>query len=333
MKEQDNVKEEVATIYDYLTDDEPDPYAGVTEWTQIRVSHKLTILGEVTAIMSMVCNNLQIEDYSDIDLKTCYGDLIDESILNADKTRGAVSIYLPAEGGVADSLSFLQERFKEEGLEVEIEVNGLSENDWANSWKQYYKTLKIGNRIVIVPAWETYEPKDDEIVVRMDPGMAFGTGTHETTRLVIELLEDYTEKGCRMLDVGTGSGILAICASKLGAKSCNAYDIDPMAVRVANENIRDSGQTNIVCEVSDLLKQVDLSEGPYDLICANIVADIIIRMTPDVGRYLADDGVLLASGIIAERADDVIACFEKNGFTIKEKRIDNGWCALAVRKA
>ena len=185
---------------------------------------------------------------------------------------------------------------------------------------------------MIVPAWEKYEPADGEITVRMDPGMAFGTGTHETTRLVIELLEDYTVPGCRMLDVGTGSGILAICASKLGARSCNAYDIDPMAVRVANENIRDSGQTNIVCEVSDLLRQVDLSDGPYDLVCANIVADIIIRMTPDVGAYLKDDGVLLASGIISERAADVIETFEKYGFTIAEKREENGWCALAVRK-
>ena len=235
------MEEKIPTIYDYLTEPDDDPYAGVTEWTQIRVKIPLTILNEVTAIMSMVCNNLQIEDYSDIDLKTCYGDLIDESILNADKTRGAVSLYLPAERGVADSLAFLQERFREEGLDVEIEINGLKEEDWANSWKQYYKTLKIGKRIVIVPAWETYEPKDGEITVRMDPGMAFGTGTHETTRLVIELLEDYTVPGCRMLDVGTGSGILAICASKLGARSCNAYDIDPMAVRVANENIRDSG--------------------------------------------------------------------------------------------
>jgi ribosomal protein L11 methyltransferase len=325
--------EKIPTIYDYLTDPDDDPYAGVTEWTQIRVKLPLTILGEVTAIMSMVCNNLQIEDYSDIDLKTCYGDLIDESILNADKTRGAVSLYLPAERGVADSLAFLQERFKEEHLDVEIEINGLKEEDWANSWKQYYKTLKIGKRIVIVPAWETYQPAEGEITVRMDPGMAFGTGTHETTRLVIELLEDYTLPGCYMLDVGTGSGILAICASKLGAERCNAYDIDPMAVRVANENIRESGQTNVTCEVSDLLKQVDLSGGKYDLICANIVADIIIRMTPDVGAYLKDDGVLLASGIISERAEDVISSFEKHGFRVAEKREENGWCALAVKKA
>ena len=134
-----------------------------------------------------------------------------------------------------------------------------------------------------------------------------------------------------MLDVGCGSGILAICASKLGAGECRAYDIDPMAVRVANENIKDSGLPNITCEVSDLLRQVDKSR-PYDLICANIVADIIIRMTPDVGALMHENTVLLASGIISERSEDVIACFEANGFRIVEKLVDNGWCGLAVMK-
>ena len=135
-----------------------------------------------------------------------------------------------------------------------------------------------------------------------------------------------------MLDVGTGSGILAICASKLGAGVCRAYDIDPMAVRVANENIKDSGLSNITCEVSDLLRQVDRSQK-YDLICANIVADIIIRMTPDVGELMHENTVLLASGIIKERSEDVIECFEKNGFRIVEQAVDNGWCGLAVMKA
>ena len=314
---------------DYVCGD----YGTETEWTQIRVTVKLQELDELTAIMSMVSNNLQIEDYSDIDLKSCYGDLIDESILNADKTIASVSVYLPAERSVSECISFLKERFASSRLtDPKIETVGVNEEDWANSWKAYYKPIKIGSKLVIVPAWEKYEEQEGELIVRMDPGMAFGTGTHETTRLVIQLLESYTKPGCRMLDVGTGSGILAICASKLGAKECRAYDIDPMAVRVANENIKDSGLDNITCEVSDLLRQVDKS-APYDLICANIVADIIIRMTPDVGAYMHENTVLLASGIISERSDDVVACFEKNGFRIVEKLEDNGWCGLAVMKA
>ncbi len=303
-----------------------------TEWTQLKVTVPLKDLDGLVAVMSMVNNNLMIEDYSDIDLKSCYGDLIDESILNADKTIAAVSVFLPADRPFTDVMSFITERLGSEGIEGKFEVIGLNEEDWANSWKAYYKPLHIGKKMVIVPKWERYEPKDGEIIVTMDPGMAFGTGTHETTRLVIELLEESVTPGMKVLDVGCGSGILAICAAKLGATLCRAYDIDPVAVRVARENIADSGESCVSCDVSDLLKGVDLSDGPYDLICANIVADIIIRMAPDVGRYMKDDAILLASGIITERAEEVIAALEANDLTVARREDDNGWCALVVKK-
>lgn len=313
---------------DYLCGD----YGTVTDWTQIRVTVPLGELDRLTAVMSMLSNNLQIEDYSDIDLKTCYGDLIDEAILNADKTVASVSVYIPAERNLAECISFLRERFREIGLEpIRLETVGVREEDWANSWKAYYKPVRIGRRLVIVPAWERYEAAPDDLVVRMDPGMAFGTGTHESTRLVIGMLERYTKPGCRMLDVGTGSGILAICASRLGAGECYAYDVDPMAVRVARDNIRESGLTNIRCGESDLLRQVDRSR-PYDLICANLVADIILRMIPDLGPLMHRDSVLLASGIICERSREVIDCFEEYGYRVLEQPEENGWCALAVQR-
>ena len=305
----------------------------IKEWTQIKVTVGLESLDTAVAVMSVLDSNLMIEDYSDIDLKTCYGDLIDESILNADKSIASVSLFLPSEQNYGIAVAFIRERLTSDGIEPKIEIVGVNEEDWANSWKKYYSTLHIGKRIVIVPMWEEYTPVGDELVVKMDPGMAFGTGSHETTRLVIELLEKYTKKGVRMLDVGTGSGILAICASKLGAGECKAYDIDPVAVKVANENIVQSGQKNISCEVSDLLRHVDLSKGKYDLVCANIVADIIIRMAPDVGNYMKDDAVLLCSGIIKERADDVISCLSKHSLHVLERLDDNGWCALALSKA
>ena len=313
---------------DYVCED----WGETTQWTQIRVTVKLEQLDALVAVMSMINSNLMIEDYSDIDLKTCYGDLIDESILNADKTVASVSVYLPVERDIREDVEFLREMLAKDGIEGEIKMIGLCEEDWANAWKAYYKPIKIGSKIVIVPAWEKYEAAEGELIVRMDPGMAFGTGTHETTRLVIGLLEKYTTPGVRMLDVGTGSGILAICASKLGAGECKAYDIDPMSVRVARENIKDSGLTNITCDQSDLLRSVDLEGGKYGLVCANIVADIIIRMTPDVHKYIADDGVQLASGIIMERSSDVVECFEAHGFEIVERAEENGWCALAVKR-
>lgn len=304
----------------------------IKDWTQIKVTVPTERLDTAMAVMSVLDSNLMVEDYSDIDLKTCYGDLIDESILNADKTVASVSLFLPADQNYKFAVSFIGERLDSEGIEPKIEVVGVNEEDWANSWKKYYNTLHIGKRIVIVPMWEEYKAKEGELIIKMDPGMAFGTGSHETTRLVIELLEKYTKQGDRMLDVGTGSGILAICASKLGAGECRAYDIDPIAVKVANENIAQSGQKNVTCEVSDLLKQVDLTGGKYDLICANIVADIIIRMTPDISRYMKDDCTLLCSGIIKERAEDVIQKLNEFKLCVVERLDDNGWCALAVRK-
>ena len=300
----------------------------VKEWSQVKVTVALERLDTLTAIMSMIDLNLMIEDFSDIDMKTCYGDLIDESLLNADKTIASVSVFIPAEKSVSDAVAFIKDRAKDE----KIDINGVNEEDWATSWKAYYKPVHIGEKMVIVPMWESYDEKEGEVIVRMDPGMAFGTGTHETTRLVVSLLEKYTKEGCRVLDVGTGSGILAICAAKLGAGECKAYDIDPVAVRVARENIKDNDCDNITCDVSDLLYGVDLSGGEYDLVCANIVADIIIRMCPDIAKYMKDDAILLASGIITERADEVIEAVNANGLSIREKHTDNGWCALVIEK-
>ena len=312
---------------DYVCGD----FGEVNEWLQIKVTVKTERLDELVALMSLIESNLLIEDLSDIDLKTCYGDLIDEKILNADKTHASVSYFVPKDANIADDMAFLRDRLASGGFEeAKTEIIGLYEEDWANSWKEFYKPFKIG-RIVIVPAWENYEARDGEIIVTMDPGMAFGTGTHETTRLIIGLLQKYVKEGMSLLDVGTGSGILAICGAKLGAAPCRAYDIDPMSVRVANENIRESGLCDkITCDQSDLLKQVKNIAGGYDIICANIVADIIIRMTPDVSPFMSEKTVLLASGIISERCDDVVNCFEQNGFKVIEKAEDNGWCALAV---
>ena len=304
------------------------------KWVQIKVTVKTEQLDGLIAIMSMISNGLQIEDYSDIEdriLDGVYGDLIDESVLNADRTIASVSVYVPDDKPMADYTMFIEQRLGAEKIDGRIELISLCEEDWADSWKQYYKPIEIGNRLVVVPMWEKYDAKPEQVIVKMDPGMAFGTGTHETTRLCATLLEKHITKDSKMLDVGCGSGILAICASKLGAKECYAYDIDPVAVKVACENVKDNDCTNIECGVSDLLKGV--KAGKYDVITANIVADIIIRLLPDIAQFMHKDTVLVISGIIDERCEDVYKSIKENRFTITEEIHENGWCAISLQLA
>ena len=298
-------------------------------WTKVTVTGKTKDLDEIVSVMSMLDNGLMIEDYSDFSLNGMYGELVDESILNADRDVVKVSLFVSEERNPIEYKEFLETRLPALGIEAELEMEGMNEDDWAESWKQYYKPVPLG-RVTIVPAWEKYEAKDGEIIIRMDPGMAFGTGTHETTRLVIRLMQDVLVGGEYLLDVGTGSGILSICASKLGARWCNAYDIDPMAVKVARENVAADGCTNINVGVSDLLRGVDLSEGKYDFCVANIVSDIIIRMLPDVKNYIKSGAPLILSGIIGERADEVREAVLSHGFTVEKEIRENDWVGMLV---
>jgi len=302
------------------------------KWTQLRVTCSVERLDQVTAVMSMLDNGLMIEDYSDIEetgFNAVYGELIDDELLNADKTKAAVSLYVPEVKNYNEYVLFIKERFATLDVPYEYELIGIDEEDWANSWKQYYKPVRIGENIVIVPEWEEYNAGDNEIIIRMDPGMAFGTGTHETTRLCVLLLERYLSAGSYVLDVGTGSGILAVTAMKLGAKSVFACDIDPTAIKVARENVILNGFSEITCEVSDLLKNVS---GVYDLISANIVADIIIRMAPDVGKYLKTGGIVITSGIINTQAEEVRSVMESYGFAVIDTVTENDWVAYTFKK-
>ena len=300
-------------------------------WTKLTVTGKTTDLDTICSVMSMIDNGLMIEDYSDFSLNGMYGELVDDTILNADKETVKVSVFVPEERSLAECRAFINDRLLALSIAAEITAEGLKEEDWAENWKQYYKPVKLG-RITIVPAWEDYTAEEGEVIIRMDPGMAFGTGTHETTRLVIRLMqnEDLTDK--KVLDMGTGSGILSIAAAKLGAKSCNAYDIDPVAVKVARENVSDSGFKNIEVGISDLLAGVDLSGGKYDICLANIVADIILRMLPDVDKYVKADGKIILSGIIAPRADEIREALCAHGYKILNEANENDWLAMLVTK-
>lgn len=304
------------------------------KYTEIRVRCNTAQLERVSAVMSMLDPHMMIKDYSDIaeGLNTVYGDLIDEEILTADKSVAEVSIFVPENRSYIDLLAFLRERLAGEEPMPEITLIGVEDEDWANAWRKYYKPVNIGSRLVIVPAWQDYTPKENEIIVRMDPGMAFGTGTHETTRLCAALLESSMPLGARVLDIGTGSGIIAICASKLGASSVDACDIDPDSVRIAAENAAENGVCNIRTFKSDLLGSVTLDGGLYDFVSANIVADVLIRLAPDIGKFMKFGASAAFSGIIADRQNDVLDAMTDAGFSVSDITSENDWRGMLFTK-
>ncbi len=302
------------------------------EWTQLRAECALRDLDTVTAVMSMIDNSLMIEDYSDVDegMNAIYGELLDEEIIKKDRTKAAVSVYISEDRNASEICSLLKERFSALGVSVSLTLSGIKEEDWADCWKKYYKPLHIGEHVVIVPAWEKYDPRPSEVVVKIDPGMAFGTGTHETTSLCAEMIEKYLTPGDRVLDVGTGSGILAVLASKLGASEVDALDIDPNAVKAAGENCAFNRVNNVRCAQSDLIRSAD---GVYDLISANIVADIIIRMSEKTAEHLKNDGILVVSGIIASQASEVCEAFCGKGLVLRDKAEKNDWNVFVFQKS
>lgn len=299
-------------------------------WTKLTVTAKTEDLDAVCGVMCLVDNGLMIEDYSDFSFSDMYGELVDETILHADTDHVKVSLFVPEEKPLPEIYSFIAAGLREAGLDCKIDTENLAEDDWAEGWKKYYKPIHIG-RLSVVPAWERYEAAEGEVVVRMDPGMAFGTGTHETTHLVMTILEQEIKGGERFLDVGCGSGILSICASKLGADFCAAYDIDPVAVAVARDNVESDGAKNIICGVSDLLSGVDKT-APYTFVVANIVADILLRMLPDLADILAPHAKVILSGIIRERAEEMEQALLNLGYKLIRTEYENDWTAILAEK-
>lgn len=245
-----------------------------------------------------------------------------------------VTAYYPENGELQSRLDYI-----EQGLQtIEKRIGPfrfgptlfktISEKDWANQWKQYFHTTHVGRKIVINPSWEPYEPKNGEKVIVLDPGMAFGTGTHATTSMCIQKLEELVQPDTVVFDVGTGSGILAMTAALLGAKDVKAVDIDAKAVEVAKENIAQNHLSDkIQVSQGNLL---DATEGKADLIVANIIATIIIAVLPEVKAKLKEGGKFLASGIIEERLPEVEQAAENMGFQFLDVRRKAGWCAVTM---
>lgn len=281
-----------------------------------------------------------IEDSSDfcefLEGTTTHWDYVDDSLMALKDKESNVKFYLPdnlqgfeAFNQIKASLEGLREINKGIDLgRLAIEVGSVNEEDWSTAWKKYYHPTKIGQRLVVVPCWEDYTLKDGEVRVTLDPGMAFGTGTHETTRLCMQLLEEVVKPNTSMLDIGTGSGILAITALLLGAKAAVGVDIDELSVKIAQENadLNHVGeQIKLVC--GDLTDKIS---GRYDVLCANIVADVIIRLSRDIKQFMHENSVLLVSGIIDERCDEVVEALESQGLALEQSVTENGWVAMRL---
>ena len=244
--------------------------------------------------------------------------------------------YLAVDGELEGKLqTFKQEVKALEGRGVSIApgiitTSELADEDWSDTWKQYFHTEKPGDRIVIKPSWEQYEPKNDEIVVELDPGAAFGTGTHATTSMCICELEKLVQPGMKVFDVGTGSGILSIIAAKLGAKDIQAVDYDDSVLKIVQENLEENHVENVISVAqSDLMQNV---HGKANLVIANIVADIIIRLFDQLDEHLEEDGTLLTSGIIEDRIDDVINAATAHGYGVVKRMENKGWACITFKK-
>lgn len=305
----------------------------MNDWTEITVkvpSDKLDAAGDIAQMV--VPYGIYIEDYSMLEQEVeeiAHIDLIDEELLKKDRSTGLVHIYISPEENPQEAIAFLSERYTGEGIDHTIECSSCAEEDWLNNWKQYFNPIPVGERLLIRPTWrENYDPQG-RVVLNLDPGLAFGTGTHETTRLVLQVIEKYVKKGTKFLDIGCGSGILAVAALLLGSESAVGVDIDEMAVKTAKEN----GELN---NVSDRFKVLcgnltDKIDGTYDVIAANIVADAIISLSSDVDRFMHDDSVYIMSGIIDMRCKDVENALSGR-FDVIEKYEENGWVCLVAKK-
>lgn len=321
------------------------------EWLEVTIYTTTEGIEPVSGrLYQLGINGVSIEDENEfnefLNENRQYWDYVDEELVNRMHKETTVKLYLTnnADGletlaAVRQSMSELSEYDAENRFgRLAVETDSLNEEDWANSWKQYFHPLRIGEKILILPEWEQAENPDGRIVFTINPGMSFGTGSHHTTRMCIELLENAIGKDCEMLDLGCGSGILSIISVLLGAKSAFAVDIDPNAVDIAHQNaaLNNVPEDKFTAVAGNILSDEDLQkrilENEYDVVCANIVADVIIALAPLAYRAVKQDGIFISSGIIEERAEEVRTALTGAGFRIENTVRSADWTAFLCRK-
>ena len=301
----------------------------------------------LAALLEVGITDAVVEDPADIDdllnKENEYDwDYVDESVLSLRDKEPQVTVYMndDDEGrAAAENIRHAVDGLKSAaasgifGAEsdfgpMDVEVSICDDSGWKDKWKEYFKPAKVGKTIVVKPTWENYEAQPGEKVLEIDPGMAFGTGTHETTSLCIKLMEDYMKPSDRVLDVGCGSGILSIAGALLGAGDVLGIEIDPVAVEISRENIALNHVENTVCaQYGDLTKGVDFKAN---VVVANLMADLVIMLSRDVANHLLPEGIYISSGILEEKVVTVVDAMRTLGFRILEVRQDGMWCAVVA---
>lgn len=311
------------------------------EWTQVKLYTTTEAIEIVSGfLISHGLRGIMIEDAQDfqdfLEDTTIHWDYIDDELMKMKECETAVIFYIPDNMQGLEMLRQIRgsiESLREETPSIDFgrlsfACESIREEDWETAWKKYYHPVRVGKHLVVCPCWETCELGKDDIRVTLDPGMAFGTGTHETTRLCMQFLEDAITPQTTMLDIGTGSGILAATALLLGAKSAVGVDIDELAVKIAQENADLNGvgeQIELHC--GDLIEQIT---GTYDVICANIVADVLIRLSQTVTQFMHKASVLIVSGIIEDRCQDVTEALLQAGLRVLEQKQENDWVSIKL---
>lgn len=276
------------------------------------------------------------QDFVDLTNDKESWDFIDESLMNFDHDGVSLKAYFAESEDISKIVEFINSRvvetpLKEEGQAYgEVILNSVDDEEFSESWKKYYKPLKIGERIIIKPTWEDYAQEANDLVIELDPGMAFGTGTHETTEMCAEALESFVKPGDHIYDIGCGSGILSIVAAKLGAEKVTAIDIDPVCIDVSNENIEmNHVEDKVQAYQGDLFNVVS---DKVDLIVSNIIAEVIAGMVRDLNKYLKDGGIFITSGIILSKVEMVENALKEDNFEILETKRLGEWACIIARK-
>ncbi|MDE5771792.1 MAG: 50S ribosomal protein L11 methyltransferase [Ruminococcus sp.] len=320
------------------------------EWTEVNIY-------TATPAIELLCSKLEdigikgfairdSEDFNEfLENKNGQWDYIDDDLMGLAQCETCITVYLPDNNQGSDMLSAIRSMLAEvksantENVygRLEAELSSIREEDWANNWKQYFKPINVGEKLVIKPSWEEYSGDGSRKILEIDPASSFGTGQHHTTRLCLELLEKSLNGGDRILDMGCGSGILSIGAVLLGAENAVAVDIDENAAATAAENaeknhIPSEKYTTYFGNILSDEKLADRIDAKYDIITANIVADVLIAMKDYFVRYITDNGILIVSGIITERMDEVIEAIETVGFEKLEINTKEGWAAVKFIK-